>query len=300
MPGSYKQGMQLLHEEPSRESIGPYISTDANVRTTKTRGMCYLPYGMMEPLLGTDLIMPVLVNAGLEATCGDLIIFLTISLVEPSATRQEPWTLQPQAVKAGYVPVPMATSYRREHVLYCDLPVLRPGLTATTTCDPALVDVARCMRYMVAEVRSERNDRLDHCEEDRCSRTVREKLGETITDRLFLLCQAIDDDNLPRLYCEWAVRTRGVSERYVFQQAVVASCAVLNIPVFDVTLTKLLSPLMPSYPARTNESCSSSTRSPRERALALICPWRPMFAPPRPGECVIYPTELWIRFWVRT
>jgi hypothetical protein len=156
------------------------------------------------------------VDAGLEATCEDLIIFLTISLVEPSATRREPWTLQPQA-KAGYVPGPMATSYRREHVLYCDLPVLRPGLTATITCDPALVDVDRGMRNMVAEARSERNDRLDHCEEARCSRTVRENPGDDITDQLFLLCQAIDNDNLPCLYHEWDAHTRGVSEWYILQ-----------------------------------------------------------------------------------
>jgi hypothetical protein len=87
-----------------RECIGPYLSTEANVRTSKTRGMCYFSYEMMEPLLGMHLmtrqvfklIVPVLWDAGLEATCGDLIIFLTISLVEPSTNRREPWTLQTQ------------------------------------------------------------------------------------------------------------------------------------------------------------------------------------------------------------
>jgi hypothetical protein len=158
--------------------------------------------------------------------------FLTISLVEPSATRRE---LQPQSGNDGYVPGPMATSYRREHVLYHELSGLRPGLTATTMSDPALVDVARGMKDMVAEARTDRNDRMNHREEDRRSRTVRENLGDTITDRLLLLCQATNDDNLPRLYYEWAACTWGVSKRYVFQQAVGASCAVLNVPVFDVT-----------------------------------------------------------------
>jgi hypothetical protein len=85
---------------------------------------------MMEPLLGTNLtahqvfklIIPVLVEAGLETTCGSLINFLTIALVHPSLIRKEPWTLQPQAGKAGYVPEPMATIYWCEHVLYQDLP----------------------------------------------------------------------------------------------------------------------------------------------------------------------------------
>jgi hypothetical protein len=177
--------------------------------------MCYPPYEMMEQLLGTDLtarqvfelIVPVLVDGGLEATCGELINLLTISLVEPSTTLREPWTLQPQAGKAVYVPVPMATSYRRAHVLYHDLPGLRPCLTATTVSDPALVDVDCGMRAMVAKARAEPNDRLDHREEARRSRTVRENLGDTITDRLLLLCQATDDENLPRLFHEWVART---------------------------------------------------------------------------------------------
>jgi hypothetical protein len=158
-----------LNETPMREILGPYLSTDANVRTTKTRGMCYFPYEMLEPLLGTDLtarhfelIVPELVDSGLEATFGDLINFLTIALVEPSLTRKETWTLQYQAKKNGYVPGPMVTSYRREHVLYRDLPGLRPGSTAPTMSDPALVDVDMVAE---AEARSEWIDRLDNREE---------------------------------------------------------------------------------------------------------------------------------------
>jgi hypothetical protein len=88
----------------------------------------------MEPPLGTDLtarqvcelILPVLVDAGLEATCESLVNFLTITLMQPSSILKEPWTLQSQDVKAGYVPGPMSNSYRREHVLYRDLHALHP------------------------------------------------------------------------------------------------------------------------------------------------------------------------------
>jgi hypothetical protein len=44
----------------------------------------------------------------------------------------------------------------------------------------------------------------------------------------------------PRIYHEWEARTRGVYERYVFQQTVGASCAVLNVPVFDITPTQMM------------------------------------------------------------
>jgi hypothetical protein len=117
--------------------MGPYLSTYANVHTTKTRGMCYFPYEMMQPNLDTDLtaqrvfelIVSVLVYAGLEATCGDLINFLTIALVYPSLTWKEPWTLQYQARKAGYVPGPMATSYQPEKLRV-------RGATVATNSEP--------------------------------------------------------------------------------------------------------------------------------------------------------------------
>jgi hypothetical protein len=172
--------------------------------------------------------------------CGSLVNFLTIALVHPLLTQKETWTLQAQAGKAGYVPGPMTTSYRCEHILYRDLPGICPGTILSTASDPALVDVARGMRDMVAKARDERHDRLDHREEARCSRTVHEKLSNTITDWILLLCQASDDDNLPCLYPEWVACTREVSERYVIQQAVGASCAVHNIPVFEVTPTQVM------------------------------------------------------------
>jgi hypothetical protein len=248
IPGSYERTLQLLREEPTSETLGPFLATHANITTTKTRGMCYFPFEMMESLLGTnltarqvfELIVPVLVDAGLETACSSLITFLTIALVQPSSERQESWTLQPQAGLAGYVPGPMAMSYRREHVLYRDLPALRPGSVLPAVSDPALVDVARGMRDMVVEARAERRDRLDHREKDRRARTIREKLGDAITDRLLLLCQAPADEELPPVYHQWAARTRGVSERYVLQQAVGASCAVQNVPVFDVTPTQVM------------------------------------------------------------
>jgi hypothetical protein len=170
IPGSYERTLQLLSEEPTSETLGPFLATHANITTTKISGIRYFPFEMMDPLLGTDLtarqvlelIVPVLVDAGLETSCSSLITFLTIALVKPSAERKEPWTLQPQAGLADYVPRPIVTSYRREHVLYRDLPALHPGSVLPAVSNPALVDVARGMRDMVAEARAERHDRLDH------------------------------------------------------------------------------------------------------------------------------------------
>jgi hypothetical protein len=134
----------------------------------------------------------------------------------------------------------MAINHRREHVLYRDLPALRPSALFTAASDPALIDMARGMHDMVAEARADRNDRADHQDASRRPKTRRKKMGDCITDRILVLCRAISDEDLSPLYHEWAARTRGVSERYVLQQAVKASCAALGVPVFDATPTQVM------------------------------------------------------------
>jgi hypothetical protein len=55
VPGSMERVIQLINDETGRETLGPFAATDANVRTTKTRGMAYFHFEFMEPLLGADL-----------------------------------------------------------------------------------------------------------------------------------------------------------------------------------------------------------------------------------------------------
>jgi hypothetical protein len=95
--------------------------------------------------------------------------------------------------------------------------------------DPEFVDVARGMRGMVAEARVERNDRSQNREESRHPKIGREKMGDTITDRPHLLCRATCDEEL-----------RGVSELWAMDQEVEASCDVLSVPAFEVTLIQMM------------------------------------------------------------
>jgi hypothetical protein len=96
------------------------------------------------------------------------------------------------------------------------------------------------MRDMVAGARVERNDRLDNQEESRRPKLVGEKMGDTITDRRLLLFRASCYEELPPFYQEWYARTKGVSDRWVLQKAVEASCSVLQVPAFEVTPTPVV------------------------------------------------------------
>jgi hypothetical protein len=70
--------------------------------------------------------------------------------------------------------------------------------------------------------------------------TVRERLGESLTDRLIFVCRAPDDEKLSPLYHEWAARPRGVFECYVLRQGVDAAASTLHGPSFEVTSTHMM------------------------------------------------------------
>jgi hypothetical protein len=156
-----------------------------------------------------------LIDSGYESLCEPLVDFLTVALVKPSDGVSIPLTMHACAGKPGYVPIPAVVNYRRDQLLYRDLPDLMPVTTPSPASDPALLDVAQGMRDMVIEARLDRNDRNDAREVARRPRNVRDRLGESLTDRLLLLCRASDDDELPPLYHEWAARPRGVSQHYI-------------------------------------------------------------------------------------
>jgi hypothetical protein len=80
---------QLLNEELGSDVLGPFKSSDVNIRISKTLVMGYFPFQLLAPLLGmyltpqqtSELVIPVLIEAGLKEVCSGLINFLTVDLV---------------------------------------------------------------------------------------------------------------------------------------------------------------------------------------------------------------------------
>jgi hypothetical protein len=246
--GSIARTRQLLAVKPTHNILGHFTTEAVNTQATKYQRAIYIPFEVMELVMGKELtarqayelIIPRLIDSGYESLCEPLVDFLTVALVKPSDGVSIPLTMHACAGKPGYVPSPAVVNYRRDQILYGDLPALMPVSTPSPASDPALLGVARGMRDMVIEARLDPNDRNDAREVARRPRTVRDRLGEFLTDRLLLLCRAPDDDELPPLYHEWAARLRGVSERYILQQGVDAAAAVLDVPSFEVTPTQVM------------------------------------------------------------
>jgi hypothetical protein len=92
VPGIIARTLQLLSAEPTFNALGPFNAGDANTRTTKCRGMAYIPFKLMEVVIGADLtahqayelLVPTLVDTGYEGICEPLVDFLTVALVKPS------------------------------------------------------------------------------------------------------------------------------------------------------------------------------------------------------------------------
>jgi hypothetical protein len=248
VPGSIARTQQFLDSEPTIDILGPYTASVANTRITKCRLGAYIPFDLMDMVLGADLtarqayelIIPALVDTDYEAICEPLVDFLTVALVKPPAENTTPLTLQPCVGITGYVPSPAVASHRRRHFLYRDLSTLIPSSSTTSSSDPALVDVARGMRDMVTGVRLDQNDRSGGRKVARLPRTARDRLGESLTDRLLLMCRVDNENDLPQVYHEWATRPHGFSERYTLQQSVDSAATSLDVPSFEVTPTQVM------------------------------------------------------------
>jgi hypothetical protein len=55
VPVTIERVQQLLSEEPSAATLGPFFAGDANMRTMKTRSVAYFPSELVEILLGSNL-----------------------------------------------------------------------------------------------------------------------------------------------------------------------------------------------------------------------------------------------------
>jgi hypothetical protein len=214
--------------------------------------MTFIPYDLMDSLLGAnitarqafELIVPVSVDAGLADVCEPLIEFLTIALVQPNAKRQTPPAAprSPSKQRSGWGTTSLALlqSYSADKVSCTGIfRVYAPLCTPARVTQPCWTLLGVFGIFFV-DASTDRTDRAVVREESRRPRTVRERMSEAITDRLLLLCQVSDDEDLPPLYHEWAARPRGVSERWVLQQAVEAACAALSEPSFEVTPTQVM------------------------------------------------------------
>jgi hypothetical protein len=165
--GTTARTLHLLAAEPDEEVIGPHKASNMNVRTINTRGGVYTPFEFVPIVLGQNLtgreahllLVPAILDAGLESICHPLIDWLTVANTGPSVTALEPVNLKQCLGRVHCIPSQAVVSSRRSEVLYRDL----LGLKATPGGggDPYLRDVARAVGDLAVEFRADHSDRQD-------------------------------------------------------------------------------------------------------------------------------------------
>jgi hypothetical protein len=89
--------------------------------------------------------------------------------------------------------------------------------------------------------RLDREDRRAARDKAALPKSVREKFQDYTTDRLLILTEAFQDEDLPRIYHELAARQKGVSKRMVLQQAFEIAAGELNLDRLPASPSHVLS-----------------------------------------------------------
>jgi hypothetical protein len=247
VPATIDRVLQLLGEEPNNATIGPFRVGDANVRTImSTRDAMYIPYQYMSLVIGMELtgredcllLLPAIINDGLQQVCKPLVVFLVVSLTKGANDLNAPHTMQPRVGLRDFHPRPAVISHRREHILYRQLPGLRP--TAATAGDPALVGIASSMSNIASAMHHDLVVRETRYAEEKNPSTLWEKHGDRTADMLLLLTRSTDDEDLSEYYLNVSGKPKGLSERVILQREVDAAAQVLDLMPFQVTPSQVI------------------------------------------------------------
>jgi hypothetical protein len=161
-----------------------------------------------------------------------------VASTAPTATEARPLALQDRL--GLETPIrPAVINERRETVLYCLLPDLRPR-TGPQLPDALADNLGAGLTNIAAEMHADRQAREYCAREAHRPKTFRERYGDRITDQLLLLTNVLDDDLLPPFYQELGPYKKGESERVLLQREVDQSAVCLGVLPFKVTPSQVI------------------------------------------------------------
>jgi hypothetical protein len=215
--------LELFEAEPDRELIPPIEESSQAQRMIKTRRSMFIPYCLVEYVIDQDLsardafeiLWPVIVQKNLREICKPLVNFLMVAATKPGI-RSSPRTVNDQ-LGLGITGAADVVSDRRQRVLYQHLPALMPNNVPTTSI-PRMDDLVSQLSQLNNQARLDRVARQEARDLATKPKSVREKFGDYVTDRLLMLTDSADDEDLPRVYHELAARQKGVNKRLLVQQ----------------------------------------------------------------------------------
>ena len=240
--------MELFTEEPDEDVIDPIDSTSQAQQMIKTRRSMFIPFCLVEYVIGKELsareafevLWPVILQQNMRETAKPLIKFLMVAATKHTA-RSPPRTVN-QTLGYGIIGAADVISDRRRRVLYQHLPALMPAANATNNSG-----VAPHMDALVSQL-SQLNDhaRLDRVARQQATadaakpKSIRDKFGDYVTDRLLKLTDSAIDDDLPKVYHELAARTKGMNKRLLLQQSMDLTARELGLNKLTASSTHVI------------------------------------------------------------
>jgi hypothetical protein len=248
VPQMLDRHMALLESEPSKPMVGPFEADEANVHTIRTRSAMFVPYDLVDLLLGKDLtareaymtVYPVLEDNGMLDLCLPFVEFLQVASTQPSNSNTRPFTLQDRLGKADHPVRPAVVNYRRENVLYRLLPDLRPANLGRLP-DSFAESLSDGLTNIATEMHADRRSRETRAVESNRPKSFRDRYGDRIADSILLLTDVSDDDLLPPFYQELGAKRKGESERVLLQREVDQSAEAFGVLAFKVSPSQVIS-----------------------------------------------------------
>jgi hypothetical protein len=184
------------------------------------------------------LLLPVIINDGTQQVCEELVDLLMVGLTKAANDLTGPHMVQVRVGHSDFYPSPRVTSHLWEHVLYRQLPGLL--LTATSTGDPALIEIATSMINIASAINNDLAVQEIRYTEAHNPSTLYEKNANRKADMLLLLTRSSDDDNLTEYYLDVTGRPKGLLEWIILQREVDTAADALNLIHFQVTPSQLI------------------------------------------------------------
>jgi hypothetical protein len=141
---------------------------------------------------------------------------LVISIIKGANDLTAPRKVQTRAGLHDFHPRPSVIHHLREHMLYCQLPGLRP--TSATACDPSLVCISSSMNNIASDMHHDLAARETIYADAKKRSTLREKHDDRAANMLLLLTHSTDDDDLPEYFLYVSGKPKGLPERVILQR----------------------------------------------------------------------------------
>ena len=213
------------------EVIPTRANADPQTETIKARKAAFVPFGLVPFVLSKNLTVrdaflvlePHLEAGGLIDVSAPLLDFLRVSGTKSTAATM--LTALPSAGPAFHLETGLMR-YMKTKVLHRDLPFYKAVAPRSDPATQALTAAVNTLANISLQ-RDEANERR-RAEEDQPT-TIAASLGETVAEKLLVLCNKSTFEELPILYTRLANKKKKEDNLTIVQEAVNRAATALNL-----------------------------------------------------------------------